>query len=222
MAKYRQGQRESARKVFTAAVLGFDWDGARAYDADAWLYHVLRREGEATVLPNLPAFLRGAYKPEQDDERLALLAAQLANCKFRGLWASVAQAYSELFVAEPKQAEAVVKGYRFAAAHAAVRAGCGQGKDADRLDDKNRARWRRQALDWLRQDLTWWDKALESGNAQTRTDVRWRMQHWQANDGLASVRSKDALARLPDEERKQWQRLWSDVDALRRRACKPE
>jgi hypothetical protein len=32
--------------------------------------------------------------------------------------------------------------------------GCGQGQDADKLDNQERARWRRQALEWLRQDIT--------------------------------------------------------------------
>ena len=39
---------------------------------------------------------------------------------------------------------------------------------------------------------------------------------------LAGVRDKDALARLADEERVQWERLWSDVDALLRRVSQPE
>jgi hypothetical protein len=39
---------------------------------------------------------------------------------------------------------------------------------------------------------------------------------------LAGVRAKDALARLPEEERKEWERLWSDVDALLRRFSPPK
>jgi hypothetical protein len=35
------------------------------------------------------------------------------------------------------------------------------------------------------------------------------------------VCAPDALARLPDEERKQWERFWSDVDALLRRVNQP-
>jgi hypothetical protein len=38
----------------------------------------------------------------------------------------------------------------------------------------------------------------------------------------AGIRARDALARLPVEERKQWERLWSDVDALLRRVSQPE
>jgi hypothetical protein len=48
------------------------------------------------------------------------------------------------------------------------------------------------------------------------------MRHWQTDDDLASVRTRDALAKLPEDERKQWQGLWSDVDALLRRVRAPE
>jgi hypothetical protein len=49
-----------------------------------------------------------------------------------------------------------------------------------------------------------------------------RLRYWQTDGALAGVRAQDALARLPDEERKQWERLWSDVDALLRRVSEPE
>jgi hypothetical protein len=48
------------------------------------------------------------------------------------------------------------------------------------------------------------------------------MRHWQTDGDLAGVRARDALARLPEEERKQWEKLWSDVDALLRRVIEPE
>jgi hypothetical protein len=48
------------------------------------------------------------------------------------------------------------------------------------------------------------------------------MRHWRIEGDLAGVRDKDALARLADEERVQWERLWSDVDALLRRVSQPE
>ena len=35
---------------------------------------------------------------------------------------------------------------------------------------------------------------------------------------LAAVRDPEALARLPEPERKQWQSLWSDIDSLLERA----
>ena len=48
------------------------------------------------------------------------------------------------------------------------------------------------------------------------------MRHCQTDGDLAGVHARDALARLPDEERTLWERLWSDVDALLRRVSEPE
>ena len=134
-----------------------------------------------------------------------------------------AHAFShDAFAAGPKLADIVPTGLRYDAAVAAALAGCGQGKDVDQLDDKERARWRRRALDWLRQDLTWWGRALDSGNAQTTVQARQKMQHWLTSADFAGVRGRDALARLPEEERQHWETLWSDVDALLRRVSQPE
>ena len=48
------------------------------------------------------------------------------------------------------------------------------------------------------------------------------MQQRRGDPDLAGVRAKDALARLPDEERERWERLWFDVDALLRLESVPE
>jgi serine/threonine-protein kinase len=166
----------------------------------------------------LPAILRGTEKPASAAEQ-----AEIARvCSLKKNYAAAARLYRDAFTAEPGLAENVPPGARYDAACAAARAGCGQGQDADTLDDKERALWRRQALEWLRQDLTWWAKALDKGDARTKDEVRPRMRHWQSEGDLAGVRAKDALAGLPDEERKQWERLWSDVDALLRRVSQPE
>jgi serine/threonine-protein kinase len=166
----------------------------------------------------LPAILRGTEKPSGPTEQIEI--AELCNLKKH--YGAAACFYRDAFSAEPKLAEVVLPSHRYTAACAAAVAACGQGKDADKLNDKERALWRRQALEWLRQDLTRWGKALESGNAQSNAEVRQRMRDWQADYDLAGVRAKDALARLPDEERQQWEKFWSDVDALLRRAREPE
>src|SRR5262249_28261624 len=128
----------------------------------------------------------------------------------------------EAFDAEPKLAEDMAAGARYAAACSAALAGCGQGKDAADLGDAERARWRRQALKWLRLDLAGGDKSLEGGKAQSRTLVRSKMEHWRNDDSFAGVRGNEALARIPAEERKEWERFWADVDALIRRASEPD
>ena len=63
---------------------------------------------------------------------------------------------------------------------------------------------------------------FDDGNAETNARIRQGLQSWWGDPDLAGVHAKDALARLPDEEREQWERLWSDVDALLRRVSVPE
>ena len=174
------------------------------------------------ILPNLLAYLEGKYQPPDNDERLALLAARLRIDEAQGLHGAAARLYFEAFALEPKLAQTVPEGTRYYAARAAALAACDQGKDADKLEDTERAGWRRQALDWLRQDLTWWDKRLDKGNVQTNAQVRQWLQHWPTDPDLAGVRAKDALARLSEEERKQWESLWSNVNAMLRRLSEPE
>jgi serine/threonine-protein kinase len=165
----------------------------------------------------LPAVLRGTEKPANAGEQLEF--ARL--CLFKKCYTATARFFREAFTSEPKLPENVPAGARYIAACAAVLAGCGQGKDADSLDDEQRSLWRRQALQWLRQDLTWWGKALDNSNAQVRDNLRQRMQQWLGEGDLAGIRAPDALARLPVEEREQWGKLWSEVDALLRRASEP-
>jgi hypothetical protein len=166
----------------------------------------------------LPAILRGAEKPADAAEQLGF--AQL--CFLKHLYAAAARFYDGAFTAEPKLAEDASSGARYNAACVAALTGCARGKDADRLDGRQRGRWRRQALDWLRRDLTWWGERLASGNAQAGALVRQRLRQWQVDPDLAGVRAGDSLAGLPDGERRQWQRLWSDVDSLLRRVQAPE
>ena len=44
------------------------------------------------------------------------------------------------------------------------------------------------------------------------------MQHWRRDPDLAAVREADALAKLPEAERKDWLAIWHEVDALIRKA----
>jgi tetratricopeptide (TPR) repeat protein len=180
----------------------------------------LRRQCQRYVIldARLPAILRGKEKPSSTAEQIefALL------CIHKKHDAAAARFFRAAFTAEPQLSEMAPAGTRYMAGRAAARAGCGQGKDADRLDDKERALWRRQALEWLRQDLAGWERALDKGDAQTNTCIRVWMRYWQADASLASVRDKDALTRLPVKERKKWEGLWSAVDTLLQRAGKPE
>jgi serine/threonine-protein kinase len=165
----------------------------------------------------LPRILKGAEKPQSAAEQIEF--ADL--CRLKKLCTAAARLYAAAFAAEPKLAQDVPNGVRYNAACAAAQAACAQGKDPDKPDDKERARWRRQARDWLRQDLAWWGKALDNGNAQTRALVRERMQSWQTDSHLAPLREPSALEALSPEERKDCLALWQEVAALLGRVQTP-
>src|SRR5262249_47224568 len=96
--------------------------------------------------------------------------------------------------------------------------GSGQGMDAQGLDDKERAVWRQQALDWLRADLAAHAKELERGQPEARSLARKQLQHWQKNADLVGLRDQKMVDKLPAEERQACQQLWGDVEALLEKA----
>src|SRR5262249_33247818 len=108
-------------------------------------------------------------------------------------------------------------GERYSAASAAVRAGCGQGKD-DKLDGKERARLRRLALDWLRADLEAYRSLLEKDAKNNGRTVVAGMRQLLADGAFPGVRGPEALAKLPEAEQQAWKKLWSDVADLLNRA----
>jgi Flp pilus assembly protein TadD len=163
----------------------------------------------------LPAILEAKEKPADDAERLEL--ARLCLEPFKGLYAASFRLYAEAFAHDAKLTANMQQLHRYNAACAAALAGCGQGKDADQLDDKERARLRQQALAWLKADLAHWTQQMDSDKPQERTTVQQQMKHWQADADFTGVRDKDALAKLPAEECAAWQQLWADVAAVLKR-----
>jgi tetratricopeptide (TPR) repeat protein len=59
LAQYQKDQKDQARKTLAAAIASYDWSAPKADSHDAWIAHVLRREAEALILSDLPAFQRG-------------------------------------------------------------------------------------------------------------------------------------------------------------------
>jgi tetratricopeptide (TPR) repeat protein len=117
--------------------------------------------------------------------------------------------------------------HRYRAACCALRAAVGMGKDATGLDDKERTTLRLQVLDWLQTDLKGYivgrPWVIRSGGKEKwvlfhRPDreVQNVLRRWQSDPDLSSVRETAGLAKLPEAERKQWQKLWADAGALLR------
>jgi hypothetical protein len=125
--------------------------------------------------------------------------------------------YGDAFAAEPKRVDDLNAQDRYHAACCASLVAAAQGEDAAKLDDKERSRWRKQALEWLRADLTIYGKLVDGGNRQVRTLILQRLQHWQSDADLSGLRDKDAVAQLPDQERQACEKLWADLAALQKK-----
>jgi tetratricopeptide (TPR) repeat protein len=165
----------------------------------------------------LPKLLQGEAQPANAAERI--MVARLCGAH-KKRYAAATRFYAEAFAAQPKLAEDVEADNRYNAACAAALAGCGMGEDAGKLDAKERTRLHRQAHTWLRADLAQYAQLVEKGPEPGRAAVQQRLQHWQKDPDFAGVRG-DALAKLPEAERREWQKLWAEVEALRQRAMKP-
>jgi serine/threonine-protein kinase len=204
----QQAQFEEALAAFTKASDLLPVDDPRRPQVREWTRSARRF---IQLDKRLAGILKGADRPANVNEQMEF--AQL--CMLEKRYAAVERFCREAFAADPKCAGDVQSGLRYNAGCCAALAGCGQGKDAASLDEKECARLRRQALAWLRADLASWGNTLDDGHEKTRADVVKQMGDWQSTGNLAGVRDRECLARLPEEERKQWQKLWADVAELR-------
>jgi serine/threonine-protein kinase len=209
MAQQRSGHRPEALQSFTHAILIFDWNPTRAGGPDAWMYHVLRREVERVVIPNLEALLSGQEAPRDQDERLAVAAV----CQTTGRWLRAAALYAEAIDAEPDEASRPESERRYMAACCAVRAACGVDPSSAALSAEERGRLRGQARRWLRADLQSLSEGCAAGT-RARHFAAGVLARWQADPDLASVRDKDSMASIPEGERDEWRALWSEVEEI--------
>jgi serine/threonine-protein kinase len=214
MARHRLGREGEARQALAQAALAFDWSAPHADKRDVWIRHILRREAEAMIVPDLPALVRGDHKPRDNDERLALLGA----CQFEGRYAAAAGLYADAFSADPGLADDPTTEIRYRAARCAALAGRGLGADGPALSESERERWRSRACAWLRADLAAWAEKAGGGRGDDRALVRKTMTRWQADPDLSGLREPGALDRLSPDERKEWLALWGDVAAVVKRA----
>jgi hypothetical protein len=163
----------------------------------------------------LPAFLAGEFQPTDAAERLGLASV----CLGKKLFHAEVRLYADAFAAFPAVADDLRAQHRYNAACAAAQAATGQGEDAAKLDESERARLRKQALGWLRADLDAWTKLLENGPPGARVQALMNMEHWQEDADIASIREEAAVAKLPQEERAALTQLWADVASVLKRAA---
>ena len=157
----------------------------------------------------LPGILDGSEKPATAAEQLDYAGV----CKRKGLYGASARLFAAAFAADPALGTSLGTVYRYPAARVAVLAGGGQGQDAPELDAAARARWRKQALDWLRVDLALWADGLNK-STDGRSRVASALRRWQREKDLAGIREPEELAKLPESERAGCLRFWADVEEL--------
>jgi tetratricopeptide (TPR) repeat protein/serine/threonine protein kinase len=206
---------------------------------------LLQQCERALQLEQRALVLAEGKSPPADTAELLLLAQ---FCRRFHRTATSTRLYASAFTGQPAVADDLAKGHRYQAAAAAAWAAAGQGHDATKLPDQDRTELRRQALDWLRADLKRFaqtaanyqapsgtekppasplEKLARPGVAGTPSEkpgvgdlllVCDRLQQWQQDPALSSVRDDKELAKLSAEEQKAWGQLWRDVRALDKQA----
>jgi tetratricopeptide (TPR) repeat protein len=181
------------------------------------LTNLSRAERMQQLLLRLPDVLAGRAEPNTPVEacEFAFLCAQ----PFQKRYVAAVRLSEKAFVADSKLAEALSAGHRYNAACYATLAAAG--KDAEmtifgveewgHLTDRGHA--------WLRADLTAWaDRTKDPKNG---TEIRQKLIHWRQDADLIAVRDSAWLAAMPGADRKRWEAIWADVDALLADANKP-
>ena len=233
LSLHRSGEVTEARKTLAAAILSHDWRAMQVHsrDQDGWIYHILRREAEAMILPKLQAFRQGDWQPLDNNERLALLGI----CESEALYAAASRLCADAFAADPDLAErlttqclrraaqesnksnrteALISGIRYRAARCAALAGYGLGKDGSQLGAAERAHSRRKALEWLRTDLLVLSETLDGGLPADRGLAKELLTLWQDEPDLAGLREPARLKMLAADERKVCLDLWAEVGTV--------
>lgn len=118
----------------------------------------------------------------------------------------------EGLAASPEMAADLVQNNRYKAAGCAALAGYETEKSDVPPDE--RARWRKQAREWLLADIAGWYKQLEQNDPSIRGVALARFQSWRTNRNLASIRDADCLSTLSSAEWADCLAIWKKVDAL--------
>ena len=142
----------------------------------------------------LPAVLGGKDRVADADEGLDF--ADL--CRIKRRYAAAAGFFADALAARPRLADDQRTRVRNHAPLVAILAGTGRGEDADKLSEAERARWRKQAREWMRADLAAWAEGRDGGPGMDREAVTRTLTHWWGRDhdlaGMAATRPGQGAA----------------------------
>jgi serine/threonine protein kinase/Flp pilus assembly protein TadD len=207
LALQRQGE-------YTQALIAFERGhklGSRRkdwrYPSAEWVNQCRRK---IELDGRLDSVLREEAQPADAHERDSY--AHLCYEKKR--YVAAARFFSQVLTAGSISADDLENSHRYQAACAAALAGCGRGDDAGQLDEKERIRWRKQALDWLRAELRARGELPPVSNRVERQRLQGWLRSWQSDEALAGLRDATTVAHLSAAEQESWNQLWADVRAL--------
>ena len=172
-----------------------------------WLRLIAECRRLRSLDQQLSDLLRSGARPRSAAEACDL--AYIATWPHRKLYGLATQFYEQAFALEPARANDLVQGYRYHAAGCAARAGSGLGRDQQAPGDA--ARWRNQALEWLRAELTARRQQIAGGRAEQARESREKLHSWQTDPHLARVRKRNFLDKLPEPEQASWREFWTQV-----------
>jgi serine/threonine-protein kinase len=167
-----------------------------------------------TIESKLPSILAGKERPTD-----AATQRALAECclQYKRLPATAADYYALALSAQPSLAEDLETENRAHAAGAAALAGCGIGDDTVQLDDLQRLRLRKQALDWLSAEYKVCAERHLLGKPGDRAFVATVLRSWLRDANFTAVRDESMLGRLTSDEQNAWKDLWGKIAALAER-----
>jgi tetratricopeptide (TPR) repeat protein len=174
---------------------------------------LMQTEHEADLAARLPAVIRGDQTPKGAFESLEF--AYLAHRMKR--YPAAAQLFSEAMRDSPKLFVGLILQNRYKAACAAALAGAGKGEVDKPLEDKAKARWRNQAIEWLTAELAQMSKQVETAKPEDRSALGQTLRDWKSDPELAGIRDVLGVKSLPEDDQKACRALWADVDALLRK-----
>lgn len=196
----RRGDLAAAEEWYRKAVAAAP---TRTYYRDVLDNVVQRRARQDEVVA-------GRANPANSTE--AIEFAERAYRPPRRRYVAAARLYSWAFVADSALADDLEKGHRYNAACIALRAAAGQDEEMTAFGVEEWGHLNGLALKWLRTSLAQW--ASRAKDPKQRQKVRDKLTHWKNDPDLAPIRDPASLAAMPSADRKAWESLWGDVDAL--------
>jgi hypothetical protein len=179
---------------------------------------ILPSERAALLAPKLPEWLNGKAKPA-DALELTILGYMAAHNQKR--FDTVVKLFGKSFAEQPAFAEATVAfpsdRPRYFAACCAAQASLGQG-DGVALEPEERGQHRRQSVEWLHQELAYWNKQMVDRQPAAAIRAYSALSYWRGDGWLAGVRDVEITDKLPPAEKEACRKLWNDVAEVLKRA----